>query len=159
MTPIKELSGLNPELKKLEQRQSTRRIQPPESKPGQEAGATKSAGGIPQDKVSISREAKTLYSQKISAEEYARLLDGIKTLTNEEKEKIQERIRTGRYNRDDVYQIVANRLVRSGTVGRSPESPAGESLNEVADRVQGGYYDSDEVIDTITERLLNSGDL
>jgi len=160
VTPIKDISSLHPEIKKLEQKQSSKIIQKRDIAKSSKPGSAQSSAPI-QDKVSISDVGKNLLSQQSTIDSYVQELENIQILSDEKRAEIKEKIRKGDYDRTDVYQIISNTLInRSGFVKHtSALDSTKDNLEEIARQSQSGYYDSEDVIDTLVDRLLNSGDI
>ena len=162
MTPIKDIIGLHPEIKKLEQKQSQRVDSRKEADKASQASSVAPKSGKIKDQVSISKEAQTLLGQKSSLKSYVDEIDKLPTLSDEKLSGIRTNIKNGAYNRDEVYNEISRAIsAHSGVTGQSgqvdPDST--KDISGISDQVQSGYYGSDEVINTIVDRLLNSGDL
>ncbi|NOZ74583.1 MAG: hypothetical protein GXO90_04305 [FCB group bacterium] len=158
MTPIRDISNLQPEIKKLEQKQSSKIIRRETSQTAKSDSA-KSSAPI-QDKVSISQAGKSLLVQQKTLDSYLQELEQIRTLSDERRTQIKEKIRNGDYDRTDVFKFVSNALIhRSDFSSIKHSTPSGKDLEQITGKSDSGFYNSDEVIDKLTDRLLDSGDL
>ncbi|MFQ6614429.1 MAG: hypothetical protein ACE5D1_06255 [Fidelibacterota bacterium] len=158
MTPIRDISNLPPEIKKLEQKQSSKIVRKGSVRTAK-TGSSPSSAPI-QDKVSISAAGKSLFIQQSSLDTYIRELENIKTLSDEKRAVIKERIRKGDYDRTDVLTLVSNALVRRTDLSTLKRRDSTEkNLDQVAAKSHSGFYNSSDVIDKLTDRLLDSGDL
>ncbi len=160
MTPIKNISNLDPALKRLDKEQSPRRVNEKKSDP---PDTSKSAGSnVIKDKVEISSLGR---QKSIEQSEIARHTLQYETgnkLDDATAQAIRQKISNGFYSRPEVIDKIAGMLADLPGISQSGDAEdvgtgdtGMQKLAEIKDKIDAGVYDSDDVLNEIVDRLFN----
>ena len=169
MGPIKDISGLPREYKKVEKEDDLKRIDALK-KSGKKQSADKSGTKI-SDTVEISATGKNLLQQKKEISRYLEELDDLETISQKEIHNIRKKITKGFYSKPEVLEEIVKSILTLPAFQKihlqkdQPLTDSGElkayedQLAEIREKIRKGEYDSDTIADAIAEKILKSGQL
>lgn len=108
MDPIKDISALAQNLKKLEKQNEPRKVDANKGKGKTEQSNTVKHG---QDKAEISEAARNLLSAKTEAEKYLKLIENTKIIDDDEMQEIREKVLTNYYSDKTVIEKITEKLL------------------------------------------------
>ncbi len=166
MTPIKSITGLPLDPKRLEREEAGKRVKSARSDSSEEARKG-SDGKTINDTVEISPQARKISLEQAEIKRYLQDLAQTRTLDDKTAQVIRERISSGFYSKPETVDKIVEVLAKlsdfselglsSGRKTERDQKATAEAgnLEEIKLKIQAGEYKSDDVIVEIAERLLN----
>lgn len=166
MTPIKSITGLPLDPKRLEREEAGKRVKSTRSDSSEEVRKS-TDGKIIKDTVELSPQARKISLEQAKIKRYLQDLAQTRTLDDKTAQVIRERISSGFYSKPEIVNKIVDVLAklpdfseiglssgRKTETDRKATTEAG-NLEEIKLKIQAGVYESDDVITEIAERLLN----
>lgn len=160
MTPIKSITGLPLDPKRLEREEAGKRVKSTRSDSSEELRKG-TDGKIIKDTVELSPQARKISLEQAEIKRYLQDLAQTRTLDDKTAQVIRERISSGFYSKPEtvnkIVDVLAKLPVFSG-IGLSSERKTtveASNLEQIKLKIQAGEYESDDVITEIAERMLN----
>ncbi len=108
MGPIKDISALAHNLKKLDKQNETRKV---DSKKDSDKIDKQSAIGAEKDRAEISDAGRSLLSVKTEADRYLTLIENTNIVADEEIEEIREKVMLNYYSTEEVIDKITEKLL------------------------------------------------
>jgi|GEM_PF-1851569 len=171
MDPLNNIQGLLQEYRKLDRSTQVKRNQDPASSLNNESVREKeSSAESTRDSVSISDDSKTLLQREKEVARYLKELEQIKTVDEEQLNRIKNRLESGYYNEPAVIEKVKHDLLVSTPIAvtDSFENPAPREtetasrteelrqadIEAIRENIRTKAYDSDQVLNTVVNKIL-----
>ncbi len=166
MTPVKSITGLPLDPKRLEREDASKRVKSDRSDKSGES--RKSSDGLKiKDTVEISSQARKISIEKSEIQRYLLDLAQSKTVDEKTAHVIRERISSGFYSKPETLNKIADVLAtlpgfsnikltseRKSNLERRAAADD-KRLEEIKHKIRNGEYESDDVLTEIVTRLLN----
>lgn len=121
MGPIKDISALAHNLKKLDKQNETRKV---DSKKDSEKVDKQNAIDTEKDRAEISDAGRTLLSVKTEADRYLKLVENTNIVDEQEIEEIREKVMLNYYSKKEVIEKITEKLLDlPNYISESNESP------------------------------------
>ncbi len=108
MGPIKDISALAHNLKKLDKQNETRKV---DSKKDSDKIDKQSTIGAEKDRAEISDAGRSLLSVKTEADRYLTLIENTDIVADEEIEEIREKVMLNYYSTEEVIDKITEKLL------------------------------------------------
>ena len=157
MTPIKDITGLPQEFKRLEREKNLKKVKDFKESKASEVGKEKT-GKIAKDKVMISKMGKSLLKRKEEISQYLKHFNNIKTLDEKTLSDIKQKIQSDYYSKPQVQSKIAETIsnLPSFRNTSSKTSSKSEKIKEIQKKIKDGKYNSEVVLDVIAQHILDS---
>jgi hypothetical protein len=166
MSSIRDIPGVNHQLKKLEKESEVRKANA--AKKYEQASSASASQEARKDSVEISSAGRDLMAQKAQTENLVSVVKDAGTLSADERLAIREKIASDYYGNpevvdkivDDVvdsYQNFSSEIGKAEEPVRVTESTISDYLGEIQSKIQTGEYNRENVIDLIVERMYSAG--
>ena len=109
MGPIKDISGLSQNLKKLDKQNETRKVDLKKDKSKVDKNDTQVSTN--NDKAEISEAGRTLLNAKTESINYIKQVENTRTLSEGELDEIKEKVNSGYYFDQKVVEKIAEKLI------------------------------------------------
>ena len=157
MVPIKTIGNLPPEFRRTE-RNEKQDLLKRSSEQGARAptGAT-SAQTIASDKVNVSDSARIMLQRDAEVQRFAEEIQSVDTLSSEERQEIEAKVKSGFYTTNEVTSSIAGKLFEASAkddIDSTKTDITPTRMQQVLEKIRTNQYDSESVVDVIASKIL-----